>query len=538
MLTARLSRSRARFVITLVFVALALWATRHIIKLIHIGSLGEYLYTNWIYLFSFILIALTLILANREKPRGASIAAELYNDHITVVVPAYNEDPAALKACLRSLIEQTRPVQSIYLVDDGSTTSDYANVKDWFIPFATDHGVKSDWIRQENGGKRHAQAAAFNRDSSATIFVTVDSDSILDGRAIEEIMKPFTDQQIQSVAGVVLAKNNQTNLLARITDLLFVTGQLVDRSMMSSLGSVLVNSGGLAAYRAEVVRDNLDSYLHETFFGRTIEFSDDSMLTLYALQRGKTVQQPSAFVFTMMPDRVNHHLRQQNRWMKGSFIRSWWRLKYLPLSSFGFFRQAIGWLQFVMTTTFLVLMLFTSQSLDPTLLIYILMAPVILGYAQALRYFSVRRSDESIWSQILTYTLTPLAIIWSLFVLRPIRLYASATCLMNPKWGTREEVEITLDKAPTRSIIFSFPSFAVYLQTEYERLICILRDSGMDNQQAELVWIEHYTTLSEKQRVKLWNGYNSYQSRLDKYASIDRMIQIQNPFRRTNLDIA
>ncbi|WP_275561157.1 hypothetical protein [Streptomyces sp. 5-6(2022)] len=76
---------------------------------------------------------------------------------------------------------------------------------------------------------------------------------------------------------------------------------MVDRSALSAMGSVLVNSGPLAAYRADVVRDNLDSYLNETFMGRPAMFSDDSLLTLYALLRGQTVQQPSAVAFTAMP---------------------------------------------------------------------------------------------------------------------------------------------------------------------------------------------------------------------------------------------
>jgi len=509
---ARISRSRGRFVATLVFVALALWVTRHIVHLLQLGSVSDYLYTNWIYLFSFFMVVIALILAHREQPhRGLNRQIDR-NDHVTVVVPAYNEDPAALKACLESLVVQTRPVQEIFLIDDGSTTSDYPEVKPWFLSFAAEHNVTPYWIRQDNAGKRHAQGQAFGQADKATIFVTVDSDSILDDRAIEELMKPFDNPEIQSVAGVVLAKNNRTNVLARITDLLFVTGQLVDRSMMSALGSVLVNSGGLAAYRADLVRDNLDSYLHETFFGRSIEFSDDSMLTLYALERGKTIQQPSAFVFTMMPDRVSHHLRQQTRWMKGSFIRSWWRLKYLPLNSFGFARQAVGWLQFVMTTTLLGLLLFANPTLNPQLVIYIFIAPILLGYAQALRYFSVRRSDETLGSQLLTYLMTPLAILWSYFVLRPIRLYASVTCL-NPGWGTRKQVEVMLNNMPVVEAQKGLECIMVTANAdinEYERITREIYATSHSQYEAENKWFAHYVSLNIQGRRKLWHDYEEF----------------------------
>lgn len=517
---AQLSRSRGRFAATLVFVAIALWATRHLLNMMNIGSVGEYLYSNWIYVFSFFMVVLALVLAHREKPLGKTTDS-VAKEYVVAVVPAYNEDPAALKECLRSLVAQTRPLQEIYLIDDGSTTGDYSDVRNWFEPFATQHHVTPHWIRQKNGGKRQAQSTGFRAATAATVFITVDSDSILDEHAIEELLKPFSDRSIQSVAGVVLAKNNRTNFLARITDLLFVTGQLVDRSMMSSLGSVLVNSGGLAGYRADLVRDNLDAYLEESFFGRHIEFSDDSMLTLYALQRGKTAQQPSAFVFTMMPDKLSHHLRQQTRWMKGSFIRSWWRLKYLPLNSFGFARQAIGWMQFVMTTVLLVLLVVINPTVNQAVIPYIFLAPILLGYAQALRYFSVKRSDESLISQIFTYLLTPFAVLWSYFVLRPIRLYAAATCF-NSNWGTRKAVEVTLEKAPTMPLTQRLrPAF--YIETRYEALGRTISEATLTRQDAERLWTAHYQQLSVKEKQLLWRDYATVQRRTESGRTLRRL---------------
>lgn len=512
---ARISRGRGRLFATIVFAGLALWAVRHIFHIIDAGSISTYLYETWVYLFSFAVVVIALLLAYRERPRGYHVD-DTTREHVTVVVPAYNEDPAALKACLASIVDQTRKVNDIYVIDDGSTTGDYAEVRNWFFAYATQKMVTPYWYRQENAGKRHAQAVAFTRAHTSSIFVTVDSDSILDPEAIKELMKPFVDPSIQSVAGVVLAKNNRTNLLARVTDLLFVTGQLVDRSMMSRLSSVLVNSGGLAAYRAAVVRDNLDAYLHETFFGRRIEFSDDSMLTLYALERGKTVQQPSAFVFTMMPDKLSHHLRQQVRWMKGSFIRSWWRLRYLPLLSFGFVRQAVGWLQFVMTTSFLALLIFSGVVLHPELMMFVLLAPIFIGYMQALRYFSVRRSDETFASQLLTFSLAPLAIIWSYAVLRPIRLYASLTCF-KAGWGTRQKVEVMLEAPPVRA--FSVPIYAVQIEGRYARLTKALHASGVSQERAQEVWNAYYQSLSSRQRKVLWRSYERQQARQRRYAT-------------------
>ncbi|MGW4809413.1 hypothetical protein [Kitasatospora sp. NPDC004272] len=48
----------------------------------------------------------------------------------------------------------------------------------------------------------------------------------------------------------------------------------------------------------------------------------------------------------------------------------------------------------------------------------------------------MRRSDQSLRSQLGTWALTPLALARSRAVLRPVRWYATATCL-RPGWGTR-----------------------------------------------------------------------------------------------------
>lgn len=441
---AHISKSTGYVAATIIFLALTLWASFHVIRIVsdtyNYGGNG----LHWAYLFTFAFLFISITIAHREKPIERK-SEKKDEEYVTVIVPAYNEDPKLLRNCLRSIMHQSRMPNKIFLVDDGSNDSDYTSVKRWFIRASKNKKIESRWVRKENGGKRSAQALAVKRTRKSTIYVTVDSDSVLDHIAIEEGLKPFDDKKVMSVAGVVLSLNNQANLLARFTDLMFVTGQLVDRSMMSALGSVLVNSGGLAFYRSHIVKDNLTAYLNEEFFGQRIEFSDDSMLTLYSLMKGKTVQQPSAIVFTMMPDKVSHHLRQQIRWMRGSFIRSWWRIKYLPILSVGFMRQAMGWMQFALTSVVFVIVFFihpvtSSISLLPTLLL----VPIIIGYLQALRYLTYRRSDQSFTSQFVTFLLSPIASLWSFTVFRVLKVYAMATCL-NVGWGTRKSVEVSLN---------------------------------------------------------------------------------------------
>jgi hyaluronan synthase len=439
------ARRRVILGAALAFAALTAWGIRHVVNLVSIAE-GKVTKFGVIYAFAFFMLVWQTALAYLEKPVKITPRKQRWMDALNVVVnvPVYNEDPETLRACLRSLVDQSRPPQMVHVVDDGSKNADsYTAVREWFERYGPAHGVEVVWTWQPNAGKRHAQGNTVQATPQADVYVTVDSDAILDFEAIKEGMKPFADRKVYSVAGMVLTANARSNFLTRFTDLWFVVGQYVDRSSLSTMGSVLVNSGSLALYRAEVLRDNLDSYLNETFFGRGVEFSDDSMLTIYALTKGKAVQQPSAFSFTLMPDNLDHHLRQYIRWMRGAFIRSWWRFKYLPLKSYAFWAHLMGWVQMVLSTAIFMALFGVAAIRDPHILPWLIVIPVAVAYGQGLRYFSYRRSDMTFRQQAAIYALTPVAALWAFFVLRAVRWYAMATCLKTG-WGTRQEVEVGL----------------------------------------------------------------------------------------------
>ncbi|KWW98665.1 putative glycosyl transferase [Carbonactinospora thermoautotrophica] len=448
--TATIVRRRVLLGVAIVICACVFWSFRHVASMIATAQ-GQGAQFAVVYTLAFVMLVWQMVLCLLERPRKVTPRQQRMLDDLQVWVniPVYNEDPRLLEAALLSLLNQTRKPQVIHVVDDCSngtmpdgTKVDYTELSRRMVQAGRLHGVEVIWDRQPyNMGKRQAQGVTARRLPKGSIFVTVDSDSMLDPRAIEEILKPFADPEVMSVAGVVLASNNRKNLLARLTDLWFVTGQLVDRSSMSTMGAVLVNSGPLAAYRAEVLTENLDGYLNESFFGRHVEFSDDSMLTLYALQRGKAVQQPSAFAFTAMPETLGHHVRQYLRWMRGAFIRTWWRFKYLPLNSYAYWGHLIAWVQMVLSTVIFVTLFVVQPVLDRRIIPTLLLIPLLIAYGQGLRYLSIRRSDESLGSQLYTYALTPLAALWAFFVLRLIRWYAMLTCLKTG-WGTRKKVEV------------------------------------------------------------------------------------------------
>lgn len=455
-LTASIRRSRVLIIAAILLVVGVAWGLRHVHSTV-VAVNGSGVQYGYIFTAAFIMLVFQMILCFQERvwkvtPRKMRLLNKKY---VVCQIPVHNEDIDSLKECIVSILRQTRRVNLIHVVENGVNSVDYTETRQWFKHVCEEYRADGVWRVTSLKGKRQAQGITVAETPLADLYLTVDSDAILAPNAVEELIKPFSDAKVFSAAGIVLAVNNRAkftsftkNILCRMTDLWFVTGQLIDRSAQSAMGSVLVNSGVIAMYRAEVLRDNIDGYLNETFFGKPVEFSDDSMLTIYALQRGKAVQQPSAYAFTLMPETLSHHIRQYTRWMRGAFIRTFWRFKYLRVSGYAFWAHVIGWVQMTLST-FIFIQLFIAQPIATRHIYpYLVVIPILVGYLQGLRYLTYVRSDQSTMSQVATWLMCPIASMWAFFVLRVVRWYAIATCLRTG-WGTRSKVEIGISQPST-----------------------------------------------------------------------------------------
>ncbi len=397
----------------------------------------------------FMMTVLQWFLSWRERPVAVSRRgqAQLNNLVVAVNVPVFNEDRALLDRCLYGLFNQTRLPNLVQVVDDGSVV-DYSDVRAYWLRHQPP-GCQLSWVRQENQGKKHAQARTF-RSVRADILVTLDSDTALERRAIDEGLKPFADSRVQSVAGLELAFNHRRNWLTRISGTRSLIWQLLSCSSQSVLGDLLVNRGTFALYRAAVIQDNLDAYLYETFFGNPVHLGDDAALTLFARGRGRAVQQPSAFQLAMYPENFSHLFRQWTRWMRGSTVRTFWRLRYLPIMSWSWWFTVISLWAFLASSG-AVIAAGADWHSSRSYVVTTLIATVACAYAQAVRIFSVVRSDESWFGRCSSFVLAPVVGLWVMFVLRPLRFYGVCTC-MRQGWVTRtKKVEVGIGSAAQKT---------------------------------------------------------------------------------------
>jgi hyaluronan synthase len=385
----------------------------------------------------FVMRAVPLVTSWFDKPFTTTAEQGQALDRLCVVVavPVYNEHPMLLDRCLWALVNQSRQPDVIHVVEDGPS-ADYSILRHYWLGQCPGR-VRVQWTRQqENNGKKFAQSVVFVDHPEADIFITVDSDTTLEHRAVEEGMKPFADPSIMSVAGVEENFNKSVNWLTRAVAIRNTYNQLTVWGTQSIFGDVLVNRGTFALYRAQVIREIVPAYVCETFLGRPIRLGDDAALTLFSQAYGRTVQQLSAFSLPMHPEELSHHFRQWVRWARGAAIRNCWRLRYLDVKSYGFWWTLLVWYTTFMSAAVPITLLATWPQSERALEL-IVVAAISWWYLVSARVVSVRRSDDSVWFRIGSLLLCPTGGLWFTLVLGPVRLYAMATFLKQ-QWITRQ----------------------------------------------------------------------------------------------------
>jgi hyaluronan synthase len=413
---------------------------------LHPTALGDWsLARGWTFAvraISLVFVLTQVILSWWQRPFTATDAQTARLDRLAVaaVVPCYNEDPAILDRTIYSLFGQTRQFNWVVVVDDGSI-ADYTAVRDrWQAHPAVTELI---WIRQENKGKKHAQAAAFAAVPHADIYATMDSDSALDRRAVEEGLKPCAAPDVVSVAGLEMAYNLRANLLTRAIGLRSLTFQLFAMSAQSVAGgNVVINPGAFSLYRGWLIHQILPAYVSEKFFGLPVTLGDDTALTIFALLNGRAVHQPTAVSMPVYPETLSHHLRQWTRWMRASTIRTLWRIRYLRVRSYSWWFVVYQQYAFFASAA-LTLAVPLAWPATRNLVVAGGIALIAWPLAVALRLATVSRSDQRWPSWLASAALLPLAALWYLLVLRQIRFYGMATCYRQG-WVTRGQVEVTL----------------------------------------------------------------------------------------------
>jgi cellulose synthase/poly-beta-1,6-N-acetylglucosamine synthase-like glycosyltransferase len=291
-----------------------------------------------------------------------------YTKPLTMVVPAYNEEVTIVDS-VTNLIHCDYPRFEVIVVNDGSSDRTLEVLKQALrlrrsdLPYRDAIGtarVRATYeatvplppnvsqimvIDKENAGKADALNAGINA-STAPYFVSLDADSILDQRALKELMRMIQeDPRIVAVGGQVAIANGCTirggkvvsiglpsHPWARFQMVEYLRSFTTGRTGLDRLDSILILSGVFAVFEKETVI-RAGGYLtplvqhklvEEYIGGRAATVCEDMeiVVRLHRFVRDKLRNRRIAFLphpvaWTEVPERLDSLRKQRGRWYRG-----------------------------------------------------------------------------------------------------------------------------------------------------------------------------------------------------------------------------
>ncbi len=346
------------------------------------------------------------------------------DDLVSVIIPVYNQK-GMIEIVIDAIYRSTYRNIEVVAVNDGSKDGS----KEILDMLAHKYHPHLKVIHKENEGKRKAVATGFYA-SSGKYIVLIDSDSIVDERAITEFMKTFnSDPKIGAVVGYAKVWNANKNTLTKCQDVWYDYAFNIHKTCESTFGNVMCCSGCLAGYRREAIADfipywvqakihnsddrDLTTYTIAPSWAKKgmapklaslvqsplvkkladsmadYDDSEDRALTAHTIVEWKTVYVATAIVYTDVPDKIKGYLKQQKRWKKG-YVRSnfyvsafFWRKN--PLMSLIFYTEFMATFTapLIMLTVFMYEPLVLGNYWVPAAFV---LGSLLTGLAQGLDY--------------------------------------------------------------------------------------------------------------------------------------------------------
>lgn len=355
-----------------------------------------------------------------------------------VVIPAYNEGSHVYDT-VKSVIACDYDPNKLHVivVDDGSTD----DTRKWIEKAVAEYPKQVRAIyKLRNAGKKHALCDAF-RSSSAEIIISIDSDSVIEKDGITNIVKPFMEKKIGSVAGNIRVNNTADGFIPQMMDTVLVFCYEFVRSSQSRFGTVMCAAGAFSAYRREAVMPVLDDWLNQRFLGSYTSIGEDRALTSLLLRNEwNVVFQSTAVAYTNMPTKYTRVCQMMLRWMRGDIreniqMFSYVFRKFNPLDLRATCLQ-LHYIAFVVAISAPVFCLpislfylITNFSDSMTMGCYLFVVTMIWSIIPAMIYARRYSVTKSLYA--FAYG------IFSVFCLSWIPLYSVLT-VGNDKWMTRE----------------------------------------------------------------------------------------------------
>jgi hyaluronan synthase len=371
--------------------------------------------------YVWLLWAVKTLAARRYHPWVGAVP----NLTTTVIVPVFNEPEAVFRRALASVVANL-PTEIIVVVDGGD--ADVARI-------ASDYSNRV--LRIAKVGKRQAIAAGLAASTEgADVVVVLDSDTIWEPGALEEMLKPFADPRVGGVTPRQAIFDVGSNAVRRFADWLEDLRYHLTVPAQSAFGQVGCLAGRTIAYRRQAFEPAVERLVGQNVFGVPLHVGDDRVLTNELLRSGwRTVYQSTALVTTDAPSDWQTFWKQQLRWGRSSQRETFLCLRWLWRKPFAFLCFATD----IVTpfALYAVMALAAAHAVSGVGGATGLQLPVelLLGYLGMLVSIGIRQISHFRRVPEDAYRL-PVFVLALTFFMVPIRIASFAT-MLHQGWGSR-----------------------------------------------------------------------------------------------------
>lgn len=255
---------------------------------------------------------------------------------VAVIIPVKNEEKVIFQT-ISNCFNNGYPLNllDVIVIDDGSTDNTLKEIKRAKRKFPT---LKYKSL-PTNMGKRIAIANAVKM-TDHQFFVMLDSDTLLNEGAIQQVLQHFQDPKVAAVSGHTKVANLNQNYLTKAQGFKYYCSYRLFKAFEGVFGTVVCAPGCFSAYRATKFLSIMDKWHSKTFFGRRCVAGEDRALTTLLLKENKIRYSDKAIAYTYVPTTIKSFAIQQKRWMRSWFRESlyvslfMWRKNPLPALSF------------------------------------------------------------------------------------------------------------------------------------------------------------------------------------------------------------
>jgi hyaluronan synthase len=351
----------------------------------------------------------------------------------TVLVPVYNEPETVFRRALASIVAN-RPAEIIAVVDGGN--QDVAAV-------AADYCDRV--VTIPKSGKRSAIAAGLAvSDARNELIVVVDSDTVWEPRALDEMRKPFADPRVGGVTPRQAIFDVGASPVRRLANWLEDLRYHVTVPAQSVFGQVGCLAGRTIVYRRSAFEPAVERLVRQTVLGVPMHVGDDRVLTNELLRGGwRTVYQSTALVTTDAPSDWRTFWKQQLRWGRSSQRETLLSLRWLwrkPVAFVSFLTDIVT--PFALFGVLAVAVAHVAYGVDGRTGLPVV-AEVALGYAGMMASIGIRQTGHFLRTPADLKRL-PLFVLQLTFFMAPIRIVAFAT-MFHQGWGSRPPTPLRND---------------------------------------------------------------------------------------------